>query len=1095
MRIYIGEPVRNRSERDCLVAVCDVLGGASGWSCVFANFHAAGRQIDLVVLTESTVLVLEAKGYSLPVYGEINGQWMQRGPYGDKKIGNGYNQALEGKNVFRDVMQKVGQISGYPNAAVVISPDIPVGSGLTSGDFKVAVGGIDLVQQMLSQSSGARLSQSQCEALARSLSLELVLNKDMAINDEVIEAERRCGAYLTAFGEFYGPSASELLPDNYESNTHVVASSDVHSMVERGEGGVLIRGPSGCGKTLLSMSCAISSIDRGCVPFYVAARDYDGHFQKLLDKEASLLCGHTAISVLSAAKAVGKRVVLFLDGYNECAEHHRVGLTRSLRAIALRYETGVVVSSQCELERSDLLQLNTVVVGQPSDELKAILAGMGQRGNLASDIRSLLDTANSGLEAALVGKVGNLIPAGASKFVLFSTYARERLESFTTEGIRVLSVFSESLIQRSSFSLSVREFDRLCDGQNLSQAGRQQLSESQLLLERGDRISFAHELFFSAFSAEAAIRSSRGDLGHIRAALGSPRFFASKVFILGAVEDEMLLHEVLNGCADQDLIAATARGECGTTAQSFVNQRIDDMLADMVVEAKGIRFQLEGEGFHGVAVDESSLRPELESAVSYLLAIGEGLVAGKYVQEVITACGHMDHAIEIFSKSVADEAKTKKIPLRHAVFSAAYVMHREAAISKLVSFVNGGSLSIRSRKGAESAFAVAVRESWANANTLGQFYFLLGMTKFTDCENAVTPYIAQLMQQLRSLPYHLQLELIDFARYLRDAEEPYRSQIIEALQASLDKLGVMMNGIIFEALGGMGALEEDENNYISVVRQEIEEVLSADSIDSDEMAWGLYSRQFDHPFDTAYWEEIQGLDDSRKKRFLTKACRGASTSFVFFLGILIRRLSDFNDPGTATVIDRWTALPDKKSVFPQEAIDVFISAHEALGHLGAQLPLSRGVPECASDHALLACGDLYYWSNRTDVNDPQSADQTLPARRVLLDHSRCAGAAVLQLTTSQMLSQDGTRKSLVKEYPNMAVEICREAIKKRSVQVSYFPHGFRDDVANITDFSIQVLGALGNVDDLLLLKTLCDHERHGVGVLDAIKRIEARTRF
>ncbi|MCH2557658.1 MAG: hypothetical protein MK005_10210 [Alcanivorax sp.] len=231
------------------------------------------------------------------------------------------------------------------------------------------------------------------------------------------------------------------------------------------------------------------------------------------------------------------------------------------------------------------------------------------------------------------------------------------------------------------------------------------------------------------------------------------------------------------------------------------------------------------------------------------------------------------------------------------------------------------------------------------------------------------------------------------------------------------------------------------------------------------------------------------------KLFLTKACRGASESYVFFLGILIRRLSDFNDPHTATAIARWTALPDKNGVIPQEAVEVFVAAHEALGHLGVSLPQSRGVPKSTSDHALLACGDLYYWLSRTDVDNPQVADQTLSARTVLLDHHQCAGAAALQLTTSHLLSQDGTRKSLVKEYPDMALEICREAIKRRDAQVPYFPNGFLNDAASITDFSIQVVGTFGSVDDLPLLKTLCDHQRHGVGVLDAIKRIEARTRI
>lgn len=1093
MRIYIGEPVRTRSERDCLIAACEALESIDGWSYILANFHAAGRQIDLVVLTENTTLVVEAKGYSLPVRGDINGQWMQHGPYGKKKIGNAYNQALDGKNAFRDAMQRIAQISGYPNAAVVISPDISDESRLTNGDFKVAVGGVDLIQQLLSRPSGACLSQLQCEALTSHLGLDAISSMDAAINEEVIEAERLCNTYLTAFNDFYGPTAAELLHDQYECNAREVASSDVHSMVEWGESGVLIRGPSGCGKTLLLASCAISCINVGCVPLFIAAKDFSGQLQKLLDKEASLLNARSAVSVVNAARVLGKRVILFLDGYNECAENITVGLTRSLTAFALNYNSGIVVSTQCELARSDLLQLQTVVVRRPSDELKAILAGIENSGDDASDLCSLRHVVNSGLEASLVGKIGTLLPSGASRFVLFNAYARERLKIAAAEGIRILSIFADALVQRSSFSLSVREFDRFCDSINLSQDGRQQLSLSQLLQERGDRVSFIHELFFAAFSAEAAIRSSSDDPVHIRTALSSPRFFSSKIFILGAIEDDLLLRQVLDGCTDQDLIAASARGECGAAARSIINQKIDKMLAGMIIEAKEIRFQIEGEGFHGIAIDKSFLRSDLKDFDSCLSAIGQGLIAGEYYDKVMTACRHVDNAIEAFSKASAVEAKAKKIPLRHAVFSETYVMRREAAISKLVSFVHGGALSIRSRKGSE--FGVAVREAWANAATCGQFYFLIGMIKFTKCGKEVAPCVAQLMQQLASHPYHLQLDLIDFSQYLRDAKEPYRNQIIGALQASLDKLGIMMNTAIFEALRGLGALEEDEHNHVPVIQREIEEALNADSAESDEMAWGLFSCQFDHPFDAPYWEEIQGLEDSRKKLFLTKACRGASTPYVSFLGILIRQLSEFNDPDIAFAIAPWTTLPDKMSFIPQDVLEVFVVAHEALGYLGAPLPRSRGDPEIAPDHALLACGELYYWSNRADVDNPQTIDQTLPARTVLLNHSQRAGAAALQLTTSHMLSRDGTRKSLVKDYSDMALEICREAIKRRDAQVSYFQHGFRDDAASIADFSIQVLGTFGDEVDLPLLKELCDNQRHGVGALDAIKRIEARTRF
>lgn len=1093
IRIFIGEPIHNRSEHDCLRAVCKALAQMRGWAFIFANFHAAGRQIDLVVFTERTTLVIEVKGYSLPVRGGVNGQWEQSGPYGVRKIGNAYVQALNAKNALRDEMQRVNQIDGYPNGLVAVAPIVPAGSALTSGDFKVAVTDLDQTAQMLSRPSGALLTPDLCEALARQLGLEAVASDDAALNDEVFVAERSYDTYLKAFGDFYGPLAVELVSDQYKCGALEIGPSQVQSMVTGGASAVLIHGPSGCGKTLLATSCAISCVTAGCIPIFVSAKNFDGDFQRLLDRETALLNARSASSIITAGRLLSKRVVLILDGYNECPDDLKVSLTRSLKAFALRYGAGIVVSTQQDLVRADLLTTETVSVKRPSDEFKATLARIEEQGDRAGNFRSLLQVARSGLEAGLVGQVGAFLSAGASRFALFDTYARMKLGTAASEGIRVLSSFAETLVHRACFSLSVREFDRLCDSTNLDHAARQQLLRSQLLQSRGDRVSFIHELFFSAFSAEAAIRSANGDLTRIRAALESPRFFSSKAFILGAIEDDRVVYEVLEGLTDHDLLAACSRGECGATAQSIVKRKVERMLEGMIAEAQGLGFQIVGEGWNSIAIDKSSLRHELKQFGSYLAAIGQGLMDEQYLDAVMAACRYMDETIANFSNAWAAEAKAKKIPLRHEVFSAAYVMHREAAISQLINFIHSGGLSVRHQE--DRGVSAALREAWPRAETPGQFYFLIGLTKLLAYDREAAPHVARLLKNIRVYPYHLQLDLIDFAQYFRDADEPYRTEIIEALQASLDKLGVMMNTMIFEALRGLGALEKEEQSHVPVIRAEIQDALSTDSSESDLAAWSLFSRQFDHPFDSSYWDEIQGLDDSRRKVLLAKACRGANAPYLSFLGILIRKLSEFNDLNVASAITRWTALPDKQSFMPQDAVEVFISAHEALGHLGAELPQSRGEPTTAAENAMLACGDLCYWASRTDVEDPQASTYTDAARSILLDHSRCASAGALQLTTSRMLSADGARISLLKDYPAVCVAICREALKRRYEQVSYFQHGFHSIAESIASFAIRVLGEAGDFDDLQVLRDLCDHEHHGISSLEAIKKIEERTRF
>ncbi|HEY4074299.1 MAG TPA: NERD domain-containing protein, partial [Herbaspirillum sp.] len=893
IRIFIGEPVQNRSEHDCLLSVCDALRKTGNWAYIFANFHAAGRQIDLVVMMEKSTLVIEVKGYSLPVRGNMNGQWEQLGPHGIRKTRNAYNQALDAKNAFCDEMRRVRQIEGYPNGLVVAVPIIPEGSTLTSGDFKVSVIGLDQLESQLSQLSGAHLEPDSCEALAKQLCLEEITNIGAALSDEVLISQRLCDTYLKAFNDFYGPQAKELVSDQYICDFLAINTSEVQSIVVGGNTGVLIHGPSGCGKTLLTTSCAISCIQTGCVPIIVSAKNFNGEFHQLLDKEVALLDARSASSVFAACRRLNKHIILFLDGYNECRDEFRISLTRSIRALALRYDAGIVVSSQQDIVRSDLLLMKTISVNRPSDELKAALSGIKEGSDNAENVLNLLQVATSGLEATLVGQVGEFLPAGASRFAVFDTYARKKLGTTATEGIRILSSFAEMLVYRSCFSISVREFDRLCDSTNIDHATRQGLLRSQLLQVRGDRVSFIHELFFSTFSAESAIRSVNGDLTRLRATLESPRFFSSKTFILGALEDDRAVHEILKGLADQDLLIACSNGECGAIAQSIVKREIERMLKVMIAEAKGFDFQIVGEGWNSVGADKNTLCHELKEFDAYLFAIGRGLMKGRYLDAAMAACRHMDQAITIFSKACAAGANGKKQSLRDEVFSAAYVMQPEAAISKLVNVIHSGGLSLGGKEG--PGLGGALREMWSRAETPGEFYFLIGLTRFSEHDKEAAQYVAQWLRNLKSYPYHLQLSMIDFSQYLRDADEPYRTEIIETLESSLDKLGVVMNSIIFEALKSLGALEDDEKNYVPVIRDEIDNALNSETSESDVAAWGLFSCQFDHPFDSVYWDEIQGLDDSRKKLLFTKACRGAEVPYLSFLGILIRQLSEFND--------------------------------------------------------------------------------------------------------------------------------------------------------------------------------------------------------
>jgi hypothetical protein len=175
---------------------------------------------------------------------------------------------------------------------------------------------------------------------------------------------------------------------------------------------------------------------------------------------------------------------------------------------------------------------------------------------------------------------------------------------------------------------------------------------------------------------------------------------------------------------------------------------------------------------------------------------------------------------------------------------------------------------------------------------------------------------------------------------------------------------------------------------------------------------------------------------------------------------------------------------------PQDAVEVFVNAHEALGRLNGKLPTTTTPPTDEADEALRACGELFYWANVVGIR-PEQSQHTVNARTVLLGCKHTAVDA-LQLTSSWMLSRDGTRSSLVKHYPQLCAAVSRNALERRPLQRSYFDRGLRSDSTSIAIFAIQMLGETGCPEDLHLLRSLCDDEGCGRSAIAAVRKIEDR---
>lgn len=185
--IYIGGPIELRSEQRVLHEIVRALEASRTAAVVFCNFHINRRQIDFLVATASTTLVIEVKTFGGPVRGRPNGEWERiRAVVDSRKVGNPYLQVLKAKHALRDAMREfAGEVHGYPDAWIVVEPRLPEGSDVQVNDYKVMLINTDQIAAGLSVPSSTHWTSAQWEVMANHLTLRKVATVEAAYSTVV----------------------------------------------------------------------------------------------------------------------------------------------------------------------------------------------------------------------------------------------------------------------------------------------------------------------------------------------------------------------------------------------------------------------------------------------------------------------------------------------------------------------------------------------------------------------------------------------------------------------------------------------------------------------------------------------------------------------------------------------------------------------------------------------------------------------------------------------------------------------------------------------------------------------------------------------
>ena len=919
-------------------------------------------------------------------------------------------------------------------------------------------------------------------------------------------------AYLTEFKDAYEGAVKEIIPSEFRIENQILNFSDTDFQKALMQD-IIILGPSGCGKSLLATYIGVKVIDDGVIPIVIQAVQFSQQIEPSLEDGTGLLSmGFNDID--RACTALKKDVLLVIDGYNECPDALRVKLNLWIVSFYNRQKTRVVITSQNKVDGLKQIGLKVVEVLVPGFETKKLIACSKENDLDLKKISPLLEIIGTGLEAKLLGVVAQTISANSGRYDVFDLYVRKSLGTDAEFGINVLSIVAKYLYARVTFSLSVRDFERLLSVNKITQSV-DFLFKANLLTKRANRIAFGHELFLNAYSAEAIIRNAHGDSNKIIEALSVPKHKEHRIFTVNAIDDIELLDSIFPSIKNFDLVVSCIAGDCGAYAREWANERCSKLFKKTMDEINALTFEIESQDQDGdkvfyVSLDKTTLTDWNEQDVAFIYALPLLVFEGKYLAEVFDVVSHMDLRLSEEFTRLRPMAVEKKIALRSEFFRQIYLgfSSGKTFVGMVFSNLNSGGWNFMGIQASIKLFEFSknLLESDRYISD-GQLYLIIQLAQLfrwndQNWNSLLPPYLPDfLANRWRFSPYNLKLALLDAARYSNDSAE-HKEKIVGELNKLLEVSSdnPIMSTSIFDALQGLGALQDDEIEYEQTVIEELAGLLKDEE---DPKNWtGAYrfiTSIIDHPYQGAYWKVFDNLSGTEAKKLNIMALKGAANEHslsAFCVPIILGNVTKYEDPSISDYVSVFTKLPPKNYNHPQEGIEVFLLAHIILGWQGASLTSQLDTIEDSSGRAIAAYAEAIYWANRRDLKSVERTESMKPAWKILLDHEEGVSAdtlrnysRVFQIKLDRFSEGKDMVTTLNQEFEDQFTEIFRECIRNPETQKGYFSWTKQDEILR---HAIQGLGYSGGLTDIALLKKWINANNFGETAIRAIKNIELR---
>lgn len=1090
--IYWGGVPSEKSETKFLSKIKADLEILDVSAFIFANFYTRNnsRQVDFLIITDNHVCHVELKSYSGVLIGGTNGQWFVKQKDGFQVLidrNNPYAQTLNTKFSIANDLKDYAIKKGCPipddgamykkiDSVLCIFPQLENGSEVPS-DYKVnTMGYKEFVQYLISPGKTPGWQKQHWKKIIKDYGLldASKIPKDISLK----AANKILSDYSNNFNEFFSVNLPKIVAINSTINGKKIVSTKLITLFDN-QKTIQVIGLSGSGKTHLTLHTMLKAQKNEFIPFFLRANQYSTKLSNLIHRSSASFSKLSPFEIFELAKITNKKILIALDGFNECSPKLRETLIQDLSALRLKYPVILLISSQSPIKLPSSFN---------SSELHISLPNENERIKILHQYKAKKDVVyyqafSTPYELSLAATCSNELGNELTRENLFSSFIGKQLNNcsspfFSKYILKKIAVEMNELLSTSLSSTKVWRIIETNSSNSFEFKSAEEALNSKLIVKNQDTISFSHESIGRFLVAET-VGLNADSPKSLAKSIRRPRNkdIRSSILIFSKYA-----YESIRLIQSSSLILEAFRGNFGKETQKQIEGDIKKTLVSVTTMLKKARVTIKSQFEY--EFDKNLVITKYQIAL--LKTIGKLINEGYFIDEIVELFLTSD---ELCANRAIKSDGDK--PERSLVVSVLYVGFSNQNKSPAAIILNAYE---------ESRFSRCINVQPVNTKKISQIIKLLDsdkygllmllsyMFRFSDSKmyGNYLPTILKLGWESKA--YHVMLEILWATQsYSQILTGSTKEKVIELLQ-SFKTSNVVISTFLVDAMYSydlIGDISTEEQ-----VTQEIKALLKGKRDENTyQLANGVVCNQFESIFSDAYCTAINHLNNNDKTELLTMAALGAkyqiSTDWIFI------ELLKLNNKKSLPAFEKYTTQIDENSSCPQATAASFTLAYKGW----AVFHQSPSKLKNLSNHAFQAWqayGEIIFWINKTENKallrkKCEAIWEKLST--TLLDSAIDPMFHFSTVYTTSKEFEYSAHSSMMKNFPVQIKNLYEKYLINTPKQITIFNYF---DEKSVIKYVINILGDLGDMTTIEVLNRYSDDYSFGMAAVSSIKKIETK---